>query len=89
MTPVRSRRAYAWLSCRAKTCCTRGAEITDADIARIATGLAVEPWHLVAAEPVDDGDPAAIALGPTSRVRLRLATNATGCVLMTASGYAS
>ena len=45
--PIRSRRAYAVLSCRVKACCSRGAEVTGADLVRIAKGLAVEPWHLV------------------------------------------
>ena len=82
MTEVRSRREYAWLSCRAKACCARGADVTDADIARIATGLALDPINVVATEPAVDGDPVAVALGPTRRVRLHLVTTTTGCVFL-------
>ena len=82
MTQPRSRRAYAWLSCREKACCRRGADITDADIARIAAGLGVEASHLVTPEDAGDEDPAAIALGPGPRVKLRLTTTARGCVFL-------
>jgi hypothetical protein len=88
MTPgLRSRRAYAWLSCREKACCSRGADVTDADIARLATGLAVEPWHLVDAVPASDHDPAGVALGSGRRVRLRLATTGIGCAFLLRTSF--
>jgi hypothetical protein len=80
--PCRSRRAYAWLSCRAKTCCGAGVAVTDADIARIATGLGVEPSDFVAPAPALAGDPAAVRLGPSGPVRLRIAVNEGGCVFL-------
>ena len=80
--PIRSRRAYAVLSCRVKACCSRGAEVTGADLVRIAKGLAVEPWHLVESLPAGDDDPTAISLGPGRQVRLRLPTTTSGCAFL-------
>jgi Fe-S-cluster containining protein len=79
----RSRRAYTWLSCRDKTCCTRTVTLTGADIARIAAGLAVEPWHFVGIVRTYADDPAGLAFdaGP-DRYVLVLQRNGTECVFL-------
>ena len=44
---ARSPRAYARLSCGAKTCCAAGTRVTGADVVRISRALALEPWDFV------------------------------------------
>jgi Fe-S-cluster containining protein len=82
-----------WKSCRAKTCCTRGArDVNGADIVRISRTLALEPWHFTQTSPAAADDPAGIILeGGRRRVNLALANAAHGCVFLirTVSGAAS
>lgn len=85
MTGVsRSGRARAWLCCAEKTCCTRGGPaLTGADLVRIATDLAVEPWRFLVARPAAPDDPAGIALDDSGRRhRLELAATPGGCVFL-------
>jgi hypothetical protein len=86
---VRSRRAYVWLSCAAKSCCEREVVVTAADIVRIARGLAVDPWHFVASAPATEDDPGGLVLDQSGdRRRPVLMKSVVGCVFLirTSSG---
>ena len=84
---VRSRRAYTWLSCREKSCCTRTVAVTGADVARIAEGIAVEPWQFVELAPTNEGDPAGVAMddGP-DRQAMVLRRTGRDCVFLVRTG---
>jgi hypothetical protein len=72
----------AGLPGRAKARCRRGAaQVTGADIVRIARTLAVEPWQFTQSAPVARDEPDGIVLDKgRRRVSLTLATNTDGCL---------
>jgi Fe-S-cluster containining protein len=80
---VRSRRAYTWLACREKACCTRAVAVTGADVARIAHGVAVEPWQFAELAPTPASDPAGVAMdGGPDRQALVLRRTGGDCVFL-------
>jgi hypothetical protein len=67
---------------RAKACCLAGAaNVTGADIVRIARTLVVDPWQFTQTAPAAAGDPDSVVVDKgRRRVNLKLATAAHGCV---------